>query len=235
MSSDNHALTPPMATAPQLPSIHSTPHSQGSGSHYSYRSQHVQDIYKSYLADDIKHLYTLKTFDEFPRDILRFDSSDWIENNKSQISRIVDAKEFRDKLSHYRQPVSRETDRYHPFVDLANHVVEELGQNAHVKFTFCRNDPTIVKGSDEERKPDVVGVRRKGLEQVPERPSLDNLKKGGPGQEWAFWWTELLSFWEFKLVRKDLSKRVAGDVSTRDRSSSKSCYLPLQPLYAISN
>jgi len=43
------------------------------------------------------------TADEFPCDILRFDPSTWIENNKSQISRIVDAKEFRDKVSHYCQ------------------------------------------------------------------------------------------------------------------------------------
>ena len=130
--------------------------------------------------------------------------------------------------------MSHEVDRYHPFVDLADHV-GQFGLNTQVRFTFCCNDPTIVRGSDGERKPDVVGVRWKSLEQVPERSSPDNLKKDGPGQEWAFWWTELLSFWEFKLVRKDLSKRVAGDVLTRDRSLSKSCYLPLQTLYSVSN
>jgi hypothetical protein len=226
MSSDNRPLTPPTGVeiTPQSLSIHSTPHSQGSGSHYSYRSQHVQDDYKSYLADDIKHLYTSDTSDDFLRDVLRFDSSDWIAKNQSLISKIVGAKEFQDKVSHYRQPVSCEADRYQPFVELANHVMGRLGQNAEVSFTFCRNDPTIVKGSDGERKPDVVGVRWESLTEVSDRSCPDNLKKGGPGKEAAFWWTELVSFWEFKLVRKDLSKRVAGDLS---RSSSKFSYFPL--------
>jgi len=223
MSSDNRPLTPPSL------SIHSTPHSQGSGSHYSYRSQNAQGDYKPYLADDIKHLYTLNTFDEFLHDVLGFDSSDWIKKNESQISRIVDTKEFRDKVTHYRQPVAHEADRYQPFVELANHVVEEF--NAQVSFTFCRNDPTIVKGSDGERKPDVVGMCWRGLKEVSERSSPDNLRKRGPGQEAAFWWAELLLFWEFKLVCKDLSKHVAGDVSIRDRSSSKSSHFPLQSFY----
>lgn len=64
----------------------------------------------------------------------------------------------------------------------------------------------------------------KSLTEVSDRSCPDNLKKDGPSQEVAFWWTELVSFWELKLVRKDLSKCVAGDISTRNRSSSESSH-----------
>jgi hypothetical protein len=40
---------------PPLP-IHSTPHSQGSGSHYSYHSRNLQEHYKPYLKEDLKHI-----------------------------------------------------------------------------------------------------------------------------------------------------------------------------------
>jgi hypothetical protein len=72
---------------PSLP-IHSTPHSQGSGSHCSYHSHNLQEHYKPYLKEDLKHRRTI-TFDAFLNDILHL-STDWIERNASWIREIVD-------------------------------------------------------------------------------------------------------------------------------------------------
>jgi hypothetical protein len=85
----DHPLTPPAgaATTPQSLSIQSTPHSQGSSSHYSYQSQNHQSDYKPYLKEDLKHQYTV-TFDEFLNDILHL-APDWIGKIASRISDIV--------------------------------------------------------------------------------------------------------------------------------------------------
>src|SRR5882762_11037644 len=71
-----------------------------------------------------------------------------------------------------------------------------------------------------ERKPDVAGVRYQSLE-VLERSSVDNLMKDGPVGA-CFWWTELLLFFEFKLVYKQLIVGLVRDAVTRNRSSSTS-------------
>ena len=75
---------------------------------------------------------------------------------------------FQTLLSKYREPVTHETCRYPPFIELANHVINRLNTNPDSRICFCRNDPVIVEGSHADRKPDVVVVRYKSLE-VPER------------------------------------------------------------------
>ena len=162
----------------------------------------------------------MTTFDEFLNEILHL-PTDWIKRNASQISCIVNAKSFSDKVSTYCELVSHETHRYPPFIILANYVVNKLAHNSESNLSFCRNDPIYVKGSSGQRKPDVVGVCWRSL-QIAERLSVDNLMKEGPNEQ-HFWWTELLSYLEFKLDRHDLSGLVGQDAQTRDRSSSKSC------------
>src|SRR5882762_3256114 len=114
MSSDG-PLTPPTgaATTPQSLTIQSTPHSQGSSSHYSYQSQNHQSDYKPYLKEDLKHKYTV-TFDEFLNDILHL-ASDWIGKNASRISEIIQTQRFGSMVSKYRELVTHETSRYPPF------------------------------------------------------------------------------------------------------------------------
>ena len=199
--------TPPAGTSTisQLHSIKSTPHSRGSGSHYSYQSQNCQSNYKPYLIEDLKLQYTIP-FDEFLNDILHL-SPDWISENTSQIHNIVRDQYFEKMVSKYREPVTHETSRYPPFIELANHVISRLKTNPDSRICLCRNDPVIVAGSHAHRKPDVVGVRYKSLE-VPERSSVDNLMNSGPDQA-PFFWTELLFFFEFKVTRKSLTRQGA--------------------------
>ena len=220
MPADQRPSTPPTgaATTPQSLSIQSTPHSQGSSSHYSYQSQNHQSDYKPYLKEDLKHQYTV-TFDEFLTDILHL-APDWIGKNSSRISDIVHTQSFGKMVSNYREPVTHETSRYPPFIDLANHVINQLDSNPDSNICFCRNDPVLVGGSRAERKPDVAGVRYQSL-QLSERSSVDNLMNDGPNGA-CFWWTELLLFFEFKLIYKQLSEHLVRDAETTDRRSSTS-------------
>jgi hypothetical protein len=207
MYSGTYVTKPPMPSTPPKPlslTIHSTPHSQGSSSHYSYHSQNLQDHYKPYLKEDLKHKRTI-TFDEFLNDVLHL-AADWIERNASQIWGIVDTKPFLDMISRYCEPMAHETHRYSPFIVLANYVVDKVAHNSESNLSFCRNDPIYVKGSSGQRKPDVVGVSWRSL-QVADRSSVDNLMKEGPNEQ-PFWWTELLSYLEFKLTCRGLWVRM---------------------------
>ena len=158
------------------------------------------------------------TLDEFLNEILHL-PTDWIKQNKSQISCIVDTKPFLDKVSTYCQPVGCETHHYPPFIILTNYVIDQLVHHSESNLSFCCNDPIYVKGSSGQQKPDVVGDCWRSL-QIAERSSVDNLMKEGPNEQ-PFWWTELLSFLELKLDHHDRSELVGCDVWTRDRSLSK--------------
>ena len=105
----------------------------------------------------------------------------------------------------YAQPITHESERYHPFVTLANHVLGGLRKalGAVTSFvTLCRNDPMYIRGSDADRKPDNaivdVDAAQKGA-----RISVDNMSKEGPAEEPFSWW-ELLGFCEHKQVKHAL-------------------------------
>ena len=197
-------------STPQSLSIQSTPHSQGSGSHYSYQSQNHQSDYKPYLKEDLKHQYTV-TFDKFLNDILHL-APDWIGKNASRISDIVCTQYFRKMVSKYREPVTHETSRYPPFIVLANHVINQLDHNPDSNICFCHSDPVLVGGLRAERKPDVAGCATRVWK--CQRSFVDNLMKDGPSGA-CFWWTELLLFFEFKLIYKQLLEGLVRDASDK--------------------
>jgi hypothetical protein len=127
----------------------------------------------------------------FLQEILHFSPE-----GKEQIQKLAATKGFQTKLEAYKQEVGHETDLYEPFVELANFCLDKLGMN-HLQF--CRNDPTIIRGSKSSRKPDVVNVEgeavgKKGRGGVTPK----HMHKAGPGREGTFYWPELRSFWEFK-------------------------------------
>ncbi|KAJ7917810.1 hypothetical protein B0H13DRAFT_314367 [Mycena leptocephala] len=115
---------------------------------------------------------------------------------KGRSPKMENDSKFQDYLARYnRWDVHKaETELYQPFVELANYCI---GQRA--KIQFCRDDPTIVHGSDAERKPDVVSIWEAALA-LGARTSVDNFSDGGPGKFDAFHWMELIAFWEFKFV-----------------------------------
>jgi hypothetical protein len=199
------ALTPP---ARMIPFLQSTPHSRGSGWQYSYQSE---SDYQPYLKEAITHRYKI-TFDEFLNDIFLCHGLPLDSANTSHNHDIVSDKRFQTLLSKYCKPVDQETDRYSRFIELANHVIDQLNINPDSRIRFCRNDPVYIKGS--HAKPDVAIVLNKSLELL-ERRDVDNLMEYGPNQA-PSWWTELLSFFEFKLVENCLEPR---DAVTSDHSS----------------
>jgi len=217
MSTNPRFSTPPANATSKWPPLQSTPHSQGSGSHYSYQSEHQQEKYKPYLENDLEHTQTI-TFDEFLHDVLRLPAG-WIDQNTELTDRIVDDEAFKAKVDAYRQPVTTERFRYPPFVTLANHVISEFDPVNKTKvknkkiiqdFCFCQNDATYIQGSIAKRKLDVVGVQWDTVYGVSDRSSID--MNTGP-IDVPFWWSEVDSFLEFKLDQKDL----------RVRSTSKPC------------
>ena len=97
----------------------------------------------------------------------------------------------------------QETGRYSPFIELANHVIDQLN-NPDSRILFCHT----IRGSDATRNPDVVVVLNKSLE-VRGKGGVDNFMERRPKQV-PFWWTELLAFFEFEHVEKYL-EQVRGD------------------------
>jgi hypothetical protein len=204
------ASTSPTGTARILPSLslQSTPYSRGSGSHCSCQCQECLSHYKPYLIEDIRHQRTTP-FEKFLTDILHHPPQD-----SANTSAVVSGSCFQTLLTKYRERVSQETDRYPPFIELANHVIDQLHSPNPKSKKFCRNDPVTVKGSHAERKPDVVVVFNKSLEMPGRRGK--NLMEHGPKQA-PFWWSELLFFFELKLRDKCLEPQ---DPVTGGHSSS---------------
>ncbi|KAJ7221120.1 hypothetical protein C8J57DRAFT_1482502 [Mycena rebaudengoi] len=171
-----------------MPTPHSTPRSKGSSSHRNHASEHTQKDFAPYLQEDLTCEKTV-TVAQFFEWILRI-------TNAPDTSKTENDLNFQDYLAKYNRwdAYKHETELYKPFVELANYCI---GKPA--KIRFCRDDPTIVLGSDAERKPDVVTVWGAALA-LGDRTSADNLSDTGPGRSNAFHWMELIAFFEFKFL-----------------------------------
>ncbi|KAJ7221239.1 hypothetical protein GGX14DRAFT_540485 [Mycena pura] len=177
--------TPPSAPAPI---VDSTPQSKGSGSHRHYAAEHTQKDYAPYLQEDLVHekLITVAQFFEWILHITNSQDTTKMENHPV----------FQKHLTDYNRwdVYKRETELYQPFVELTNYCI---GNGSGIRF--CRNDPTIVHGSDAQRKPDVVSTWKAALA-LGDRTNADNLANDGPGKQSGFHWMEVIAFWEFKFV-----------------------------------
>jgi hypothetical protein len=113
------------------------------------------------------------------------------------------------------------TSHYPPFIILVNHILDQLNHNPDSNICFCRNDLVLIGGLCAKRKPDMVGMCNQSLE-VLERSLVNNLMKDGPDGA-CFWWTELLLYFEFKLIHKQLLEDLVQDAVMKDCRSS-TCY-----------
>ncbi|KAF8512014.1 hypothetical protein BU17DRAFT_96662 [Hysterangium stoloniferum] len=190
------SVTPPRdspAIEALTTALQSTPLNQGAGSHESYDTETQRIHYYGYLADDTKHTAQIE-----------FDTFVWLvwsaklDNLEASAERIFREKKFQPLLESYCDEVSEETDRYHPFVQLANHI---LALDNHSSLAFVRNDRSCLWGSYAQRKPDVLFIFREAL-RLGERHNEDNLSKAGPSKGDEFHWGDPLDFWEFKLKLK---------------------------------
>jgi hypothetical protein len=131
-------------------------------------------------------------------------------------SRMENDSNFQKYMANYNRwdAYKHETELYKPFVELANYC---LGKKS--KIQFCRDDPTIVLGSDAERKPNTVNIWWAALA-LGSRTSVDNLSGGGPGKLDAFHWMEILAFWEFKFVPGGVSPGTRRHIYDPSRSDA---------------
>ncbi|KAJ7194101.1 hypothetical protein GGX14DRAFT_586909 [Mycena pura] len=153
--------TPPSAPAPILPT---TPQSKGSGSHRHYAAEHTQKDYAPYLQEDLLHERTITVAQFF----------EWILHITGTTKMESDSK-FQKYLATYNRwdAYEHETELYPPLTNYG------IGKRSGIQF--CRNDPTIVLGSDAQRKPDVVSIWKAALA-LGTRTSVDDLSEGGPGK-----------------------------------------------------
>jgi hypothetical protein len=129
----------------------------------------------------------------FLREILHI-PSEW---GTARMRKLATTQAFRLKLDDYKKDVKREVDLYKPFIELANFCLEKFGMKDRLQF--CRNDPTIIRGSQAKRKPDVVNVRTAALGIKERGGKPEHMHDDGPTTGGAFHWRELRSFWEFKV------------------------------------
>ena len=199
-------------------SLQDTPWNKGSGSHSHFDAQNTQQEYKPYLEEDLKKSKVTISFEQFLTHILRV-SPEWRNQEKTRIDNIAKSEEYIKKLKTYAKEVTRDTDRYRPFAELANYVMKQLQGKGEPDICFCRNDPIIVRGSCAQRKPDVC-TAHKDVMNEDERGGVDNLSKEGPAGS-PFRWVDLISFWEFKRAISDLEFLLnQADPSSLSRSGA---------------
>ncbi|KAK7029724.1 hypothetical protein R3P38DRAFT_3512436 [Favolaschia claudopus] len=201
-------------------STHSTPFSGGSGSNMASTEHHYHDDYLPFLKQDVSKMQVISVEDFFS----------WILGKKLERNRFSDVIEnpaFKGFLEKYirakPQIVARptgasrlaETYLYHPFVEMANWYLKEMG---YKNVVFCRNDPIIVLGSAGERKPDVLNVDPSLIK--GDRINIDHLSEGGPVGD-AFYWSDIPGYWEFKPDEISWTKAKTAGVLDDYRKSDR--------------
>ena len=194
-----------MSTAPTTPTrtqtsqfqVGPTPLSKGSGSRLDSISEapsgksHTQQVYEEYLKHDIATERELSV-DDFMKVILN--RADWSSDHFAAVNRTVEDTKIKKLLEAYRTVSGHETNYYHPFVELANGVLEKNNRDGNA---YCRNDPTYIAGSFGKRKPDVITTLKRLIFNLQTRISADACSKKGP-EGYPFHWAELIAFVEFK-------------------------------------
>ncbi|KAF8215492.1 hypothetical protein K438DRAFT_1660184 [Mycena galopus ATCC 62051] len=204
--------TPPHPTGAEKPTK-STPQAKGSSGNSQSAQHSKQEDYAPFLKEDIAHERTI-TVQEFLLWILGRGGA-----GKDEFESTLRDPKFEQLVDDYTAKISKETDLYHRFVNLANWCLDQHEINAG-DVRFCRNDPVLVLDSDAGRKPDVVIVRLATVNKDG-RYGVDEISKGGP-QDAAFYWRELLSFWEFKPddIPEPVEKKASTSKSKKQHSQS---------------
>ncbi|KAJ7025736.1 hypothetical protein C8F04DRAFT_1127406 [Mycena alexandri] len=211
--------TPPPA-APLVLVEHTTPFKKGSGSNQNYASDHTQGDYEAYLKQDVAEevIITVADFLEW----ILLAPPGW--ETELDTQSIVGEDQFKTLLAKYvevanKETSHRETTMYRPFIELANRCLIDLGlrkkKPVDSDLIFCRNDPTIIRGSDAQRKPDVLNVLM-GIMKA-RKLNIDELLDKGPSE--PFYWPNVLAFWEFKRGK---TKTTADVATVAKQPSSKS-------------
>jgi hypothetical protein len=180
-------------------SLQDTPHSQGTSSHFASDVYHLRQHLAPFLQMDLKDSVTIP-IEKFVSDILHFAGS--IDTS------VIRTSNYQRALAKYCKSWP-EKHRYHPFVLLAEQILLKVTTN-RVGITYCRNDPTPIKGARAKRSPDIIGAYHQTVH-LSQRDSVDNLAEDGP-TEAPFWWPELLTYVEQKLHKQILTFSFSHDL-----------------------
>lgn len=146
-------------------------------------------------------------------------NADWFSSSDTRYRRIAECNDFKDLMDGYKAPVKDEEDRYDPFCQLSNRIIALLSPAGSVKdrLVICRNDRVKILGSAATRFPDCVGVPTAALGD-PKRGSPENLANAGP-VDLPFAWYEIWTFFEFKMTKNYLGKKVGAALKFKESGS----------------
>lgn len=203
--------TPPRAVLPpeQNQSLSkNTSWSTSSASYESSQAQNTQKHYKPYLAASIASAITIpfKDFLYFAFDFALDPPT--ADANWREICAIATSRCCQALLDEYKDEVSHETERYHTFNNLANHIITKLDKRcpsqAKPIIVLCCNYHVPVEGSSSAAQiPDCVIVPESAVDHGERTSCLDSLSKDGrPTIDQPFHRCELLAFVQFKLEER---------------------------------
>lgn len=202
----------------------STPFSRGLGSVNDPKAASSRHIQKRYIVEDMNSKKQVH-LDDLLR--LVFDKGPgWLEDRKERHVEIAGDNKLSALFRTYKRRVTREQDRYQPFVRIANRNITILCDNAKLDklpFQLCRNDPVMVRGSNAKRYPDCVAVPSKLLQDTRRYPQ--ELGQSGP-KELPFHWRELIAFFEFKTEEDPVAKNLSPDLKRVANRGGQTSELP---------
>ncbi|KAK7056473.1 hypothetical protein VNI00_003028 [Paramarasmius palmivorus] len=223
-------------------SVNSTPPNQGSADHVATDEQHQRVHVEPFLKHDLKH-DKLVDVDEFIRHALQLRNLS--EREEQVLTSIVTSKEFTAHIDNYCKEVQREEKRYPLFVAMFNYAIKRMvdeGITENALGLIAHYNDRAISGSKGERKPDIgllmeriavygrLGIDPAKNMNAAERKEVEKkvalAVSKAPKDRFA--WGDLLSFAEFKLLKKSIKKAEkkaepeASNASSKKATSSKS-------------
>ncbi|KAK7036642.1 hypothetical protein VNI00_011575 [Paramarasmius palmivorus] len=214
-------------------SVSNTPYGKGSVDHVDHEKQPRHQDYKPFLIVDVQNEKIVQ-LDPYLTHVLKTDSI--TPEDQSALDDIASSPGFQALLGAYTKKMAHEPERYPPFIDLFNTVIQQMkarGLTANSEdIALCIADPVAIRGSRSDRKPDAIGVKAKTLYVRTEQgnAAYEKLKKGkknGKEKELAidydevyqaarqppsansrfiYMWDDILFFIELKMLLKEIKK-----------------------------
>jgi hypothetical protein len=141
------------------------------------------------------------TFEQFLHVVYKI-NPDTIKNNQGGWETVAQSNTVVETLTTFRNISDNEVNKYPPFVDFANAVLDGLG---HTDIRFCRNDPTHISGSHGKRKLDVVVVPTTCFND--ER----TVELCNEGPHPPFWWHHIMASNKFEQIKSEVSTPISGN------------------------
>jgi hypothetical protein len=197
-----------MAQDPVTSGIQSTPNSKGTSTNLNSDANTSQQQYQPYLIEDLRSSWSTCSVDDWATTIFGYGPHWRSDASFREVADHEDYARFRQAFSDRLSKGINETELYGPTVQWTNHILSALAAKVDPKedpmrLRITRNDPVHVRGRPSWRKPDLVAVEQDTVV-LGLRKDVASMMKGGPSG-FAFWWPELLGFWEMWKDSREFS------------------------------